>query len=143
MTGYEVVQEEPRVLRVYGATLGELFEMAGYAVFDQGHDLASTPATYSRPIIAAGDDPASLLAAWIDELLGMSRIEGIVPSYFVVDRLEDGGVQGSAAGLPRHDVVRIGPAVVRLAAPPGEPVEIPDGWWVDLTVELEPRLQVL
>ena len=39
MRGYEIVGREPRVLRAYGATLGELFEEAAYAVFDQGYRL--------------------------------------------------------------------------------------------------------
>ena len=141
MRGYQVVDRSPLVLRVYGATLGELFEEAAYAVFDQGYVLDDVPATYSRPVIAAGDTIEQLLDAWIEEVLAMSRHEELLPSYFVVDRLEEGGVQGSAAGLPTTEVQRRGRAVVRLEAPPSAPVRIPEGWWVDLTGELEEPLR--
>jgi SHS2 domain-containing protein len=141
MSRYERLPGEPTTLRVYGATPEELFEEAAYAVFDQGHRLEEIPATYSRPVIAAGDTIPELLIAWIEELLAMSRVEGIVPSFFVVDRLEEGGVQGSAAGLPVTDAPRRGPMVQRLERPLAEPVAIPDGWWTDLVVELEARLR--
>jgi SHS2 domain-containing protein len=143
MRRYERLPGEPTTLRVYGATPEELFEEAAYAVFDQGHRLEDIPATYSRPVIAAGDTIPELLVAWIDELLAMSRIEGIVPSFFVVDRLEEGGVQGSAAGLPATDAPRRGPQVRGLEEPLPVPVAIPDGWWTDLVVELEARLRPL
>lgn len=141
MKGYEIVGREPSVLRVYGATLVELFEEAAYAVFDQGYVLEDIPATYSRPVIAAGNTADELLVAWIAELLAMARTEELAPSYFVVDRLEEGGVQGSAAGLRSREVGRRGPAAVRLVDPLPSPVEIPEGWWVDLTIELEERLR--
>lgn len=144
MTGrarYEVVAVDPPTLRVYGVTLEELFEEAGYAVFDQGHRLAEIPGTYTRPVIAAGDSPEELLTAWVGELLAMSRSAGIVPSYFAVDRLETGGVQGSAAGLPVAEALRHGRAVTGLATPLPSPVRIPDGWWVDLVVRLEPPVR--
>jgi SHS2 domain-containing protein len=141
MRGYELLPGEPATVRAYGATPEELFEEAAYAVFDQGHRLADIPATYSRPVIAAGDTIPELLRAWIEELLAMSRAEGIVPSFFVVDRLEEGGVQGSAAGLPVGEAPRRGPAVTGLGAPLPRPVAIPDGWWVDLVLDIEPRLR--
>lgn len=141
MRGYERLPGEPPTVRVYGATPEELFEEAAYAVFDQGHRLEDIPATYSRPVIAAGDTIPALLVAWIDELLAMSRIEGIVPSYFVVDRLEEGGVQGSAAGLHLADAPRRGRSVTNLGPPLPQPVAIPDGWWTDLVFECEPTLR--
>ena len=43
MKPYESLPGEPPTLRVYGATLGELFENAAYAVFDQGYRLDEAP----------------------------------------------------------------------------------------------------
>ena len=141
--GYQVLAGDPPTLRVYGATIEDLFEQAAYAVFDQGHRLGEIPATYSRPVIAAGDTVPELLVAWLGELLAMSRHEALVPSYFVVDRLEEGGVQGSAAGLPLSEAARRGRRVLQLLHPYPSPVMIPEGWWADLVVELEPPLRVL
>ena len=141
--GYEVLAGEPPTLRVYGATLESLFEEAAYAIFDQGHHLVEIPASYSRPVIAAGDTVQELLVAWLDEVMVMSRTEALIPSYFVVDRLEEGGVQGSAAGLPAADAPRRGRRVTGLLPPLPSPVMIPEGWWVDLVVEIEPRLRAV
>ena len=66
-----------------------------------------------------------------------------MPSYFTVDRLEEGGVQGSAAGLPATEAVRRGARVTGLIDRRPEPVSIPDGWWVDLSLDIEPRLRPL
>ena len=143
MRGYEVIATDPPTLRVYGATREELFEEAAYAVFDLGYRLEDIPATYSRPAIAAGDTFEALLASWLEELLALAEAEDLVPSYFVVDRLEEGGVQGSAAGLPQREAPRRGRAATGLGRPLPELVEIPDGWWADVVVDLEPPLRAV
>ena len=128
------------VRRVQGATLEELFELAGLATFDIAWDLTGVTATYPRPIVGAGDTPGELLACWIEELLGAAARDGIAFSSFAVDRLEEGGVQGSAAGLYANDVPRTNVRVTGLAVPP-EPVAVPEGWWVDLTFTTERTLR--
>ena len=143
MTSYQVVGRRPLVLRVQAATLFELFEDAAYAVFDQEWRLSEMPATYSRPVIAAGDTPAQLLAAWLEELIAMSRAEHLVPCFFVVDRLEEGGVQGSASGLPVGEASRRSTAPVELRPHVGDPVAVPEGWWVDITMSPPPPLRAV
>jgi SHS2 domain-containing protein len=141
VNGYAEISRQPRVLRVFGTTRRDLFEQAGFAVFDQGFVLDQIAATYSRPVMAAGDAVGELLGNWVAELLEMSRANQIAPSFFIVDRLEDGGVQGSAAGLPMEEAVRRSVVVTGLAAPPSDPIAVPEGWWVDLSIELAPRLR--
>ena len=126
--------------RVQASTLEELFELAGFATFDLGWDLTSVTPTYPRPVVGAGDTAGELLACWIEEFLTASRTHGIVFCSFAVDRLEEGGVQGSAAGLFEAEVPRTAVDVVGLAATP-EPIEVPDGWWVDLSFRTERRLR--
>lgn len=134
MTPYQVVGRQPLVLRVQAATLFELFEDAAYAVFDQAWRLSEIPATYSRPVIAAGDTPAELLDAWLEELIAMSCAEQLAPSFFVVDRLEEGGVQGSASGLPVAEASRRPSAPAELRPVVADPLVVPEGWWVDITM---------
>jgi len=141
MNGYAEISHRPRVLRVFGTTRRDLFEEAASAVFDQGYVLEQIPATYSRPVMAAGDGLGELLGNWLAELLEMSQSHQIALSFFIVDRLEDGGVQGSAAGMPMQDAVHRSEVVVGLTAPPPDPIAVPEGWWVDLEVDLEPRLR--
>jgi SHS2 domain-containing protein len=133
--------EEPVVL-AYGASLGEVFENAAYAMFDIGYDLSAVTPTYARPVVAAGDTVEQLLIAWLGEILAMSRIEGIIPSFFMVDRLEEGGVQGSASGLFTPDVAGRGRIVAGVRTDAPEFVEIPDGYWVELRFETENPLRI-
>jgi len=141
VNGYAEISNHPRVLRVFGTTRRDLFEQAAFAVFDQGYVLDQIAATYSRPVMAAGDDMGELLGNWLAELLEMSRTNQIAPSFFIVDRLEDGGVQGSAAGMPIEESVRRSVVAIGLATPPSGPIAVPEGWWVDLAIDLEPRLR--
>lgn len=140
MTIHELEGGPHPIRRVQGETLGELFEVAGLATFDLAWDLSGVTPTYPRPVVGAGDTPGELLACWIEELLAAADRHEIVFSSFVVDRIEEGGVQGSAAGLLRHEVPRTRVKVLGLAEQP-EPVAVPDGWWVDLTFVTERTLR--
>lgn len=130
-------------LYAYGLTLPELFENAAFGIFSQVFDLRDVRPEQSRPLVAPGDTNEELLGNWLVELLAMSRIEGIAPSYFVVDRLEEGGVQGSAAGLPIGQVPEMGK---RLAVMQSllEVTETPDGWWASVPFTISgPDLRVV
>lgn len=118
-------------MRAFGPTLYELTENASAAMFSIGHDLASIPPTYSRPLVAPGDDVGQLIASWLTELIALGVEEGIVWSQATVDRLEPGGIQGSAAGQYLPDVDRTGPVVTEIASV-GSVIEVPDGFWVDV-----------
>jgi len=120
------------VVRAYGFTIGEVFERAAYAMFDIGYELEVVTSTYARPVVAAGDTIEILLVSWLDELLAMSRVEGIIPCFFVVDRLEEGGVQGSASGLFTAEVATRGLVVGGVITATPDFIEIPDGFWVEL-----------
>lgn len=134
--------DEP-IVRAFGATIGEVFEQAAYAMFDLGYELENVPPTYARPIVAAGDTIEELLVGWLRELLAMSLAEGIIPSFFVVDRLEEGGVQGSASGRFTSEVVTRTRVVGDVLTHSPEFVEIPDGFWVELRFEsVSPLRQV-
>ena len=127
-------------VRAFGATLHELAENAAAAMFSIGRDLTSIPPTYSRPLVAPGDEVSQLIASWLRELLAVGAEEGIVFSQATVDRLEPGGIQGSAAGQYREDVDRTGPVATGVAAV-GSVVEIPDGFWVDVDLRTDAGLR--
>ncbi len=118
----------------YGETLPQLFENAGVAAFAGSFPVGDIAPTYSRPLVAPGDSLEELLANWVEELLAMGRVEDLAVSYVTVDRLEEGGVQGSGAGLPRSEVSRIGPDAEGVDRSQTRVVEIPDGWWAALTL---------
>lgn len=129
-------------VRVQGATLEDLFEASGYAMFDLGFDLEGVAGRYPWPVLGAGDAWGELLGSWLESLGAASRSRDLVFASFTVDRLEEGGVQGSASGSPSSDVLPRARTVVGLAEPP-VPITTPKGWTVDLTFETVPRLHVV
>jgi SHS2 domain-containing protein len=134
--GLRRIASDPPTYIVGGATREELFENAGYAAFAEGWHLDGVKPTYSRPIVAPGDSYEELLRNWIEELIYVSEEVDLVWAYFVVDRLEEGGVQGSAAGMPvasvrrRHVLVE---GVRRL----GGLVPVPEGWWIEVEFDVD------
>ena len=126
----------PSTFVAWGATAGELFENAASAAFSLVADPATLAPTYSHPLVAPGDTVDELLVAWLDELIAVSAAVDIVPCYFVVDRLEEGGVQGSFAGLPGREV-RVADRLIGLAVRPSV-VEVPEGFWTEVGFAVEP-----
>jgi protein archease len=122
-------------ITVSAPTLPELFEDAAFAVFDLSYDLSQVPPTYSRPLVAPGDDRRHLLVNWLKELIAESDRSGIAFCSFAVDRLEDGGVQGSASGMPLTETVRRPERVTDVLAA-DDPVAADQQWSVTFTVVL-------
>jgi len=120
----------------YGAILPELFENAAYGMFDLMFDLTEVGTRRSRPVVAAGDTAEELLVAWLDELLAEAEIHGLALSYFTVDRLEEGGVQGSAQGNPAAEYELRGPPIKAVTYHDLAVVEIPDGWWARVVFDV-------
>jgi SHS2 domain-containing protein len=120
----------------YGATLFEVFENAAFGMFDTMFDLAQVSTTRSRPVVAAGDTVEELLVAWLSELLAEAETHGLAFSYFTVDRLEEGGVQGSAHGDPAAGLELRGSPVKAATYHDLAVVEIPDGWWARVVFDV-------
>jgi SHS2 domain-containing protein len=129
-------------VRVRSATLEELFETSGFAMFDLGYDLEGVTGLYPWPVLGAGDTWGELLDSWLDSLAAAGRARDLVFATFTVDRLEEGGVQGSASGLPSGDVPRRSRTVVGLAEP-AVPIRTTSGWTVDLAFETVSRLHAV
>jgi SHS2 domain-containing protein len=120
----------------YGSTLPELFEHAAYGMFSLMFDLGEGASPVSRSLVAAGDTVEELLVAWLGETLAVAEIEDLAFSSFTVDRLEEGGVQGAAAGSPAEEAVLIGPPIKAVTFHDLAVVEIPDGWWARIIFDV-------
>jgi hypothetical protein len=131
------IARDPPTYVVTGPTREELFENVGFVVFSEGWHLDGVKPTYSRPIVAPGDTYEELLRHWIDELLYVAEETGLAWAYFVVDRLEEGGVQGSAAGMPAASVRRRGRRLRGLSKLGGGLVPVREGWWVEVQLDVE------
>jgi SHS2 domain-containing protein len=134
---YEAVPHTADVAFIaYGNTLEEVFENAAFAMFDMVFDLTEASGRHTRPVVADGDTPEELLVAWLNEVLAESETRGLAFSRFGVDRLEEGGVQGWAGGDPIGETPLIGAPVKAATHHDLAIVEIPDGWWARVVLDV-------
>jgi SHS2 domain-containing protein len=82
----------------YGVTLAELFENAAYGVVAHAGVAEGVSPRYDVPVMAIGDTPEELLEDWLRQLCLRGSEAGLSLTSFVIDRLEEGGVQGAASG---------------------------------------------
>ena len=137
MIRYEVLPHTADTgIIAYGVTLAEVFENAAFGMFDLMFDLSAVPTERSRPVMAAGDTPEELLVAWLGALLAESEIHGLAFASFTVDRLEEGGAQGSAQGAPAAELELRGPPVKAVTFHDLAVVEVPNGWWARLIFDV-------
>jgi len=120
----------------YGATLEELFEHAAFAMFDITFDLRGATGARTRPVVAAGDTVEDLLVGWLSSLLAESETHGLAFSVFSVDRLEEGGVQGSAGGDPASGLELVGAPIKAVTYHDLAVVPVPDGWWARIVFDV-------
>ena len=130
MPRYEVLPHTADTAIVaYGLTMFELFENAAFGMFDLMFDLDRLQPSRDVPIMAAGDSMEDLLVAWLEEVLYEAERRDLAFCSFTVDRLEEGGVQGAASGLPVAGVELVGPPIKAITYHDLAVVSIPDGWW--------------
>lgn len=113
----------------YGVTPHELFENAAWGMFDLMFDLDGLDPMRDVPVIAGGESLEELLVNWLSELLYHSESLDLALCYFTVDRLEEGGVQGSAGGVPAPAFELRGPPIKAVTYHDLAVVENPDSWW--------------
>jgi SHS2 domain-containing protein len=110
----------------YGVTLAELFENAAYGVVAHAGVTEGASPRYDVPVMAIGDTPEELLEDWLRQLRLRSRDAGLSLTSFVVDRIEEGGIQGSASGNRVVHRPRWAEWIVEVV------VALPESFWVRL-----------
>ncbi|MGI9647587.1 MAG: archease [Acidimicrobiia bacterium] len=134
---YEVLDHTADTgIRAYGITSHELFENAAWGMFDLMYHLEELSPIRDLPVVAAGDSYEDLLFNWLSELLYQSETMELALCYFVVDRLEEGGVQGSAGGIPHATVELQGPPIKAVTYHDLTVVENPDTWWARIIFDV-------
>ena len=86
--------------------------------------------------MAAGDTLDQLLVNWLSELLYHSEVLDLTFCYFTVDRLEDGGVQGSAGGISVGTLELRGPPIKAVTYNDLAIVENPETWWARIIFDV-------
>lgn len=120
----------------YGVTLPELFENAAYAMFSLMFDMDDLSPSASRPIVAVGETVEELLVAWLAETLTVAEIEELAFTAFVVDRLEEGAVQGAASGIAATGLQLVGPPVKAVTYHDLVVAEDPERWWARIIFDV-------
>lgn len=137
MARYEVLDHTAdAAIIAYGPTLLELFENAAYGMFDLMFDFQADRPRRDVPVVASGDTAEELLVAWLQELLYLSEVHDVAFDYFTVDRLEEGGVQGSAGGSAAGRTPLSGAPIKAVTYHDLAVVEIPDGWWARVVFDV-------
>jgi SHS2 domain-containing protein len=86
-------------IEAFGKTLGEAFENAGRAIEDTMVDLHAIVNKEVKEIVVNEKDLESLLYSWIESLISLQEIEGLIFSHFVCQISEDG------AGYSLHALI--------------------------------------
>lgn len=92
---------------IYGSTLEDLFQNAGYALFDTIVNAAAITPAISRTVEITGDDPEMLLMNWLRELLYLCAVHQEVYAEFRIDALRTDALTATISGEPlepeKHD----------------------------------------
>ncbi len=89
-------------IEVYGEGLQELFSNAGFALFDIITDISRVKETTKRVITIEGSDLEQLIVNWLNELLYLHEVEGLLFKRFEVQEMTDKNLKALIAG-ERYD----------------------------------------
>ena len=97
-------------LKVYGKNIKDLFENAAEGMFSLISDLNNVKKGIKKDIminIMENADPEDFLMAWLEKLLYICEVEGLLFSYFKIKDLKNAGSQNSISAFIKGE--RINP----------------------------------
>ena len=109
MSGYELIDHTADVgIRAWGESLAEVFAQAALGMFSFISDLESVQERESREVVVEGADREVLLVAWLNELVYLFGVEGLLFRRFDVLEMEDTRIRARCHGerldQARHSV---------------------------------------
>jgi len=87
-------------VRVFGASLKELFENAAFAMFDIIADIENMTGEVTETFDLEAPDYEELLVSWLDELLYNFYTKQLIFNKFHIETLEEGRLRATAVGRP-------------------------------------------
>jgi tRNA nucleotidyltransferase (CCA-adding enzyme) len=106
MTPYETFDHEADVgIRGYGETLEEAFEEGARALFSLMVEIDAVKPTEERAFTCDAHDPEGLFVEWLNHLIALAHIEGMVFSRFKTEIRGEtlyGKAWGEALDKDRH-----------------------------------------
>ena len=95
-------------IRAWGESLAEVFAQAALGMFSFISDLESVQERESREVVVEGADREVLLVAWLNELVYLFGVEGLLFRRFDVLEMEDTRIRARCHGerldQARHSV---------------------------------------
>ena len=85
-------------IEVYGEELQDLFSNAGFALFDIITDISRVKETTERVITIEGNDLEQLMVNWLNELLYLFDVEGLLFKRFEVQEVGNNHLKALVAG---------------------------------------------
>ena len=99
MKKYELIDHTADIgLRIFGSCLAELFENAGFALFDVLTDSAKVHPREKRTFALERENLEELLVEWLGELLCVFDTEQFLFISFKIIRLDNNRLHAEAAG---------------------------------------------
>ncbi len=107
--GYEWIEHTADVaVKVWGKDVQELFSEAAKALFSVITDIEKVTPKFEERIEAEGEGVEGLLVGWLNELLYLHEVKGMLFSQFE-PKLTKGRVEGKTRGEPfdpsRHEIL--------------------------------------
>ena len=88
-------------IEVYGEGLQELFSNAGFALFDIMTDISKVKETKKKVITVEGNDLEQLMVNWLNDLLYLYDVEGLLFKRFEVQEV---GIRSSEYLIPQSAI---------------------------------------
>jgi SHS2 domain-containing protein len=96
----EVDHTADRAMRVWGDDLQSLFIGAARGMYHLMADLDGLVATEWCEILVKASDPEALLVEWLNELLFLTEVKGLLFVDYQIDSLTGSSLAGRAGGVP-------------------------------------------
>lgn len=94
----EIEHTADLAMRVRGRTLADLFVNAATGLYDLVTDLRQMQAAVERAVEVTGLDVEALLVNWLNELLYMTEVDGLMFGQFEIVELGPGRLRAVARG---------------------------------------------
>jgi SHS2 domain-containing protein len=108
---YEQIEHLSDVMiKAYGKTIKELFEYAAEGMFSLMTNLDKVKKTIKKEIIININtkiEPEDLLITWLEKLLFLCEVEGIIFSYFKIKDFKNNGRQSSICALVKGEKINL------------------------------------
>jgi SHS2 domain-containing protein len=136
--GYELIDHPAEVgLRAWGPTPEDAFTAAAEGMASVIVDPTTVRVADWRSVAVEADDPASLLARWLNEILYLLDAEAFVPAAFRVEHWRATALQGQVGGEPAAPERHGFRTAVKTVTYHQLRVEQRDGvWWVEAVLDV-------